>query len=151
MTDLLVPIGYRIPLAYNAKDIPPSLRGTVQAALPTRKHIEEFPQALGGRDVKPHHPIVLWGPDGTQIMIMGAGEASAAEIQDLAYEALEQAEEQCRKTGQSVNTDERRERDRLPRREDFDAMFRDALSRRIRQHQENPITDPPRIPLRGDI
>jgi hypothetical protein len=150
MTDLLIPIGHRIPLAFNTNDIPVQLRGMVQAALPTTQDIEDLPNALGGRDVKPHAPVLLWGPDGTQIMIMGAGEASLAEIQDVAYNALDKANERYKLYGHTIDIERRREQAGLPRREDVDGMIRDALRRRAQSHIDNPISDPPRIPERGE-
>lgn len=146
MVDLLIPIGTRIQLAYNPDSIPRPLRRMVQASLPTTKDIEDLPHALGGRDAKPTHPVLLWASDGMQIMIMGAGEASASEIQDLAYSALDRAEKRIKETGRSLNFEDRRERAKLPRREDVDAMIRDAMRRRVESHKSNPISDPPRIP-----
>ena len=144
MVDLIIPIGQKVALAYNPSDIPVALRGKVQAALPTRQDIEDLPHALGGRDVKPPGPILLWAPDGMQIMIMGHGYASASEIQDLAYAALDKAEVNAKKLGRSFNFDEARTKNGLPRRENVDPMIRDALRRRAAQHKANPITDPAR-------
>lgn len=150
MVDLLIPIGHRIQLAYNPDEIPLPLRGMVQAALPTTKDIEDFTHAMGGRDAKPKGPVLLWGPDGSQIYIMGAGEASAAEIQDLAYEAMEKAQKQAKQSGRSFDFNSRRERAGLPSADKFDSLYREALRERARRHMANPITDPARVPLRGE-
>lgn len=148
--DLLIPIARRIPLVMNGEIVPYQMRGHTSGVARGHEDIEEYAHAMGGKDVKPTRPLVVWGPDGTSIIIMGGGVAEASEIRDVAHDALERAEQRTKKTGRSFDFNSARERERLPRREDVDAMIRDAMRRRAQQHIANPITDPARVPLRGD-
>lgn len=144
MVEILVPIARK--LFVGAEYVAPQLRKDIQVGVKTHADIEEMAYRLGGRERKPDS-VMLWGPDGTQIIILGAGEADAAELTDLAHESLARAEDAVKKRGTTMNFDEMRERERLPRREDVDGMIREALRDRVRRHKANPISDPPRQPL----
>jgi hypothetical protein len=137
MTDLLVPVARRIPLA---------LHGKVAGAFNGQRAAQEI-GCVFGRSTRPKQPILLWGPDERSVMlIMGDGEAEAAELEDLAQAVLAKAQSNVDKTGRAVDFDALREKHGLMRREEVDAAVRDALRRRIAQHRANPVTDPFRQP-----
>ena len=129
MPDILVPLGR---LFKRDPGVPLSLQGQV-IGMPER--MGDIAYSLGGRDKKPRKPLFLYGPRGEPIMLMGAGEATAAEMEDLAYEALDKAE---------IDFAAKRERDGYPSREKFDSLFRNALRDRMEKHRRSPRTDPPR-------
>jgi hypothetical protein len=81
-----------------------------------------------GRDAKPRKPVLLWGPDNKTLMIIiGDGDAEAAELEDIAQQAYDKAETNMKKFGRAVDIDGMRERAGAPRRENVDAMTRQAL------------------------
>ena len=68
------------------------------------------------------------GPDErTVILVVGDGQAEAAELEDLAVMKLEQAEEKARKGQRGFDFEAARERHGLPSAKDFDPLFRQAL------------------------
>ena len=77
-------------------------------------------------------------------LVVGAGEASAAELSGLTLSAIEKQEATAKRTGTAVDFDALRERGGQMRREDVAAAKRNALLDRIKKHKQNPITDPPR-------
>ena len=131
MADLLIPLGR---VFKRDKSVPLALQGMVHGA---PMGAAELAYSLGGRDKKPRKPIFLYGPYGQPIMLIGAGEADAAELEDLAQEAVAKAE---------MDFAAKRERYGYPAREQFDSLFRNALRDRVKKHQQNPITDPFRVP-----
>lgn len=144
VVDLLIPIARRIPVVYNAAGIPLALRGQVSGAVRNAAEAGEIAYAFG-RDAKPVQPILVYGPDERVVtVIMGNGLTEAAELQDIALEAMEVNRERQRRQGGTVNFDELREEAGLVPRDQYDAAFRDALRRRVAQHKANPITDPAR-------
>ena len=130
MPDILVPLGR---LFTRDKAVPLALQGQVHG-VPERT--ADIAYSLGGRDQKPRKPIFLYGAHGEPIILIGAGEAEAAELEDLAHEALAQP---------AMDFAAKRERYGYPPRDQFDSLFRNALRDRMKRHKQNPITDPPRI------
>lgn len=139
MVELLVPIARR-SVILNAQGQPMSM----QRASRGSQDAGELAYHLGGREVRPNAPIVLFAADGSPIVLIGAGIAEASELQDLAEKALAEANENIRKQGTRFNFAEARERAGLPRAEDFDRLYRDALQQRVAEHKRNPVTDPHR-------
>lgn len=144
MVEILVPIARRIPVVLNAGGVPMSLRGQVSGAVGSDAEAAEIAYAFG-RDAKPVAPILVYGPDERVLtVVMGNGLTEAAELQDIALEAMEVNRERLKRQGSPVNFDQLREEAGLVPREQYDAAFRDALARRVARHKANPITDPPR-------
>lgn len=137
--ELLVPIARR-SVVLNAQGVPMSM----QRAQRSEQNADDLAYQLGGREAKPNKPIVLFAADGSPIVLIGAGVADAAELQDLAQKALAEANENIRKRGTRFDFAEARERAGLPRSEDFDRLYRDALNQRVAEHKRNPVTDPDR-------
>ena len=148
MVEIIVPIARR--LTVNASAIPLSMRGKLTGVLRNKADIGEMAYAVGGRDVKPEKPLMILGPDErTVLLIVGAGVAEASELEDLAYAQLEKAEANTKKHGRAFDFKEARERRGLPQATEFDQLYRDALRRRVKQHKQNPFSDPARVPQRA--
>ena len=93
---------------------------------------------------------MLVGPDErTVILIVGDGVAEASELEELAHRQLEKAEAGVKRHGRAFDFETARDRHGLPSAQDFDQNYRDALRRRVAAHKANPISDPPRVPLRA--
>ena len=138
--DIIVPMARVIDLVICEDQVPYDLKGDVCGAL-QRKQVEEYAYAMG-RTAMPKKPLLLFGPDEYMpILIMGDGVTEAAEIQDLALEALDRQEESIKKNGRGMNFAEARERAGMVRREDFDAAFRDALERNTKRRKANWRTE----------
>jgi hypothetical protein len=129
VTDLIVPIARVVDLVVCDEQIPYDLKGQVSGAL-RMNQVAEYAHAVG-RTAKPKAPLMLYGPDNYMpIMVIGDGVTEAAEMQDLAMEALDRQAESVKKNGRGMNFDEARERAGLVRREDFSDAMKDALRRR---------------------
>ncbi|MGD9889884.1 MAG: hypothetical protein AB7U18_01145 [Dehalococcoidia bacterium] len=138
--EIYLPVGYQYPT--------PQTRAS-SAILGDEAHIGNLTAALGGRTAKPRKPVVIWAPDGrSQIILIGAGEAEAAELEDMAYRAFDEARETMKKTGGSAfDADEARERRGLPRREEAGAAMAEAFWADKQAHRASPRTNPePRLP-----
>ena len=129
MVDLLVPLGR---LFTRDKSVPLSLQGQVHG-VPEKPG--DIAYSLGGRDKKPRKPIFLYGPYGEPIILIGAGVADAAELEDLAYEAQAKA---------ALDFAALRAQHGYPSREQFDSLYRNALQDRVKRHKQSHITDPPK-------
>lgn len=128
----------REPLV-NPKAAPARLRRNVAGVVRNHTDAANLAHALGGPDVKPFRPILVDTGDSRQRrLIVGDGDATAAELQDLALKATEEP--------RRMDFDALREKRGDIRREQVDSAIREALHRRVAQHKANPITDPPRIP-----
>ena len=130
MPDLLIPLGR---VFKRDPSVPLALQGQMHGV---PEGVDELAYTLGGRDKKPHRPIFFYGPHGEPIILIGAGEADAAELEDLAQEAIHKAQ---------IDFAAKREQYGYPSRESFDPLFREALRDRMKKHKQNPITDPPRV------
>ena len=130
MVDLLIPLGR---VFTRDKSVPLALQGQVHGA---PAGAGDLAYTLGGRAKKPRKPIFLFGPHGEPIILIGAGEAEAAELEDLAQEAM---------AHKPVDFAAKREQHGYPQREQFDSLFRQAVRNRMERHRRNPITDPPRV------
>ncbi|MGD9827132.1 MAG: hypothetical protein AB7E70_20160 [Hyphomicrobiaceae bacterium] len=132
---IYLPMGFMYPN--------PQMRRS-SAILGDESHIRELTAALGGRTAKPRKAITIWAPDGVnQIILIGAGETEAAELEDMAYRAFDEARETMKRTGgRAFDADEARERARLPRREEAGAAMAEAIWDRRKKHRASPRTDP---------
>lgn len=144
--ELYVPLARRI---YGGDGMPLSMAPYVSAVTRGRSDTSAIAHMFGGRAAKPKRPILMYGPDSRVTHVIWAdGQTEAAELEEVACETLEKAEQRMRETGRALNIDERRARAGLPPREKVDELIRDALRRRAQEHQRNPIADPARMPQR---
>ena len=128
--------------------VPPGLKGRCSAVVRTRAEAEDLIKWFGDENFCPFLPVLLLVPGAqTAPAISGMGMAPAAEIRDIAVAYFEQTEEDVRLGRSFVNFDEARERRGLPRREDVDAMVRQAMRDRAAKHRSSPVTDPSRQPV----
>ena len=85
--------------------------------------------------------MLLWGPDNKTLMvIIGDGEAEAAELEDIAQQAYDKAETNMKKFGRAVDIDSMRERAGAPRREEVDPMIRQAFRDHAAKLKQNRRT-----------
>lgn len=112
------------------------LAGRVSAVVRSQADAADLARKLGGRDVKARRPVLV-DVGGTRKLIVGDGDATAAELADLAAKAVESGE---------PDFDVLRERGGQMRREDVGPAMRNALMDRIARHRANPVTDPERVP-----
>jgi len=148
MVELLLPIARR--LTVNADAIPLAMRDRLTGVLRNKSEISDMAYAVGGRAVKPKKPLMVVGPDARTVMlVVGDGAAEAAELEDLAHAQLERAERNVKKHGRAFDFASARERAGLPQAGDFDALYRDALRRRVADHKRHPFSDPARRPRRS--
>lgn len=143
MTDLIVPIARVVDVAVVYEDqIPLDMQGQLSGSLRGAQQVSEFAHAVG-RNRMPKQPLMVYGPDNAYpILIVGDGVTEAAEMQDLAQEALGKQEENVRKFGRAFDFDEARERAGMVRREDFGKVLSDALQKNVDYLKRNQVTDP---------
>lgn len=141
--DILLPIGRKIPVVMNERKVPLGMQGQVSGAIRDPRQVSEIKHVFGA-DTKPEAPLMLYGPRGEAIMLVGGGDTEASELQDIAAEALERANERAQNP--TAYFDKMRERAGMARREDVPKMMRDAIEERIERHRRNPVTDPFRVP-----
>lgn len=112
------------------------LRGQVAGAFGRGAiDVNEIGHIYGGRNAKPTKPILVYGPDSRVLtLIVGAGEAETAELEDLAYAAVEKQTKRLR----DDHIGELRERAGLPPREQMPALRAEAL----RAHGQDKIRNP---------
>lgn len=128
--------------------VPPGLKGRCSAVVRTLKEAEDLIKWFGDENFCPFLPVLLLVPGAqTAPAINGLGIAPAAEIRDIAVAYFEQTLEDVQKGRSFVNFDEARERRGLARREDVDAMVRQAMRDRAAKHRSSPRTDPARQPI----
>ena len=119
MTDLLIPIGRKV---VTKNGVPLSMVGNVYGqALQSRKQAQDLAYTLGGRDKKPDAPIMVYKANGDPLYLIGAGQAEASELQDLALQGIEDTKK--------FSFDEARERAGLPIKEKSMELMLDALKR----------------------
>lgn len=105
----------------------------------------EISYRMGGRAVRPKDPVVLIGPDGkTPILLVGAGETEAAELEELAQAVYEKGQRRISQGKTVIPFDEIREKRGYPAREKFSDLFKQALTDRMERHRRNPRSDPPK-------
>jgi len=106
------------------------------------KQVTEFAHAVG-RSAKPKKPLMVYGPDNYMpICVIGDGVTEAAEMQDLALEAIGRQEESVKRNGRGMDFDGARERAGMVRREDFGEAMRIAFEERVKYLKANHRTDP---------
>ena len=129
----------------NWQGVPRAYVGQASAVCRTLGECEDLVKWFGDASFAPFLPVLVKAAGGWTA-ITGWGYASAAELQDCAVVLWHRQAEKMQKQGALVNLDELRERHGLMRREEVMPGIADALSRRIKQHKQNPITDPFRQP-----
>jgi len=133
MTELLIPVARR--LIMNPGSIPLSLAGQLSGVVKGKSQAQDVGYAFG-RTSKPRQPLMLIGPDErTVILIVGDGQAEAAELEDLAVMKLEQAEEKARKGQRGFDFEAARERRGAPSAKEFDGLFRQALQDSVKRQK----------------
>jgi len=142
--ELLLPIARRAPPIPGSHPafglIPTSLVGKVAGAFQGEDAMGEIGHAFG-RAAKPRKPVLLWGPDNKTLMvIIGDGDAEAAELEDIAQQAYDKAETNMKKFGRAVDIDSMRERAGAPRREEVDPMIRQAFRDHAAKLKQNRRT-----------
>lgn len=142
--DILIPIARKVALVMNPFVVPYSLRGQVSGAVTDPGAAREIGHAFG-RTTKVDKPFLVQSENATAV-IMTEGVTEAAELEDLALEALDRQTERAKGDFGA----EQREKRHMPRREDFDRLYRDALDERVARHKRNPVTDPARQPRYAD-
>jgi len=148
MSELMLPIGYR-----DDKNVIRKMGRAVSAGARGMKEANGIVEMLGGDPhFKPTAPILLIGPDGrTPILIIGDGVTEAAELQDMAMAAIGKQEDEIAAHGRGMDYDKLREKHGAVRRDEAGQAISDAIAARIAHHQQNPVTDPFRQPLRPQL
>ena len=96
-----------------------------------QKFVRELSAAFGGRASRPEGMVTMPSADGrTPIMIAGMGGVEAAELEDIALEALEKDAAQVKKTGGAIDFAAERERRGAAPVETFDTRYREYLQER---------------------
>lgn len=145
MDGFVVPVAY--DLGWQGPSVPRVLEQHVSAGAQGHQEAAGISTMFGSRHFKPTAPILLVGPDGrVPILLIADGDTEAAELEDLAQEAINQQEEQLAAGGRGMDFDKLREKHGQVRREDVDVSIREAIQRRIDHHKANPVTDPFREP-----
>jgi len=140
--DILVPTARIIDLVVCDEQVPYDLKGDVSGVMRGMEQVSEFAHAIG-RAEKPKKPLMVYGPDNYMpIAIIGDGVTEAAEMQDLALEAIDRQQESVRKYGRGMDFDAARERAGMVRREDFGTAFAEAMAQRVKYLKANSRTDP---------
>lgn len=148
--DFVVPIGHT--LDWKGPTVPRLLTPHVAAGARGRREAAGLSEMFGSRSYKPTAPILLIGPDGrTPILLIGDGVTEVSELEDLAQAAIDQQEDQIAAGGRGMDFDKLREKHGQVRTDQVDNGIRDAIAARIAHHQQNPVTDPFRQPLRPQL
>lgn len=143
-------VGKRIP-PIDWQGVPVQYRGRVSAVCRTADECGELVRWFGDAAFCPYLPVMLLVPGAdAPTLIAGLGYATAAELQDCAVVTWERQTGRLKKDGRLLDYDTLREKHGLMRREDVDASIRQALRDRVAQHKANPVSDPPRVPLRAN-
>jgi hypothetical protein len=122
------------------EQVPFSMRGEVSGTLRGMQQAIDFAHAVG-RDKKPTKPLMLYGPDEYMpILVIGDGVTEAAEMSDLAQEAIGRQQEAFKKYGRGMDFDDARERRGAIRREDFGPALAEAFARRAAYLKANQVT-----------
>lgn len=144
---LLVPCGRRLFVpGMGMMTVPTQMRRHVSGIARGDREAAEIGHYFG-RETKPDKPLMVVGPDGkVPILIIGDGVTEAAELQDLAVEAIAVQKDRIAAGGRGFDFDSAREKAGRARAEDFGKLASDAVQQRIAHHKANPVTDPPRRP-----
>lgn len=141
MTDIIVPMARVIDIVVCEEQVPWDLRGEVSGVMRGKQQVMDFAHAVGRRTM-PKKPLMLYGADNYMpICVIGDGVTEAAEMEDLALEALDRQAESVKKNGRGMNFDEARERRGMVRREDFGTVLSEALMRNVKRRKANWRTD----------
>ena len=131
---------------YHRHGIPDMIPGYVKPhvlLLKDERDLNDLAAMAGGRAEKPTKQVILYGADGhTCTVIPGMGVTEAAELEDIARETWENQRAKIARNEPVINFKEYREKHGYPKREEFDAFFREALRERMRKHRANPVSDP---------
>ena len=138
--DIIVPLARVIDLVVCEDQVPLAMQGQLSGVVRGHGQAQEIGHAFG-RSHKPRQPLMVYGPDNYMpILIIGDGETEAAELQDLAQDAIGRQEEMVRKTGRGFDFDSARERAGMVRREDFGRAASEAFERRAAFLRANQVT-----------
>lgn len=140
--DFVLPVGHVVHTG-----VPTTMRRHVSQAATGRQEAFDLAYRLGGRDARPTAPVLIWGPDNrTPIMIIGDGVTEAAELEDIALEAIDNQAESVKNNGRGMDYDQFREDHGMMRRDEVPAAIKNAIADRIAKHKANPVSDPFRQP-----
>ena len=107
--------------------------------------ISEIGHIFGGRSAKPERPMLVYGPDSRVLtMVVGGGEAEAAELEELALAASEKMVERKKDDYMA----QLREEAGRPPREKVTELVSEALRDHGRDQIANPSNYPKRTPPR---
>ena len=133
----------RMPLFIaGQEEVPWMLRGWVAGAFGHGAiDVTEIGHIYGGRAAKPAKPILVYGPNSRVLtVVVGGGEAEAAELEELAEAAIEKQV----KRNRDDHLAQIREDHGLPRREQVPALISQAL----RDHGRDKIRNPSKYPVK---
>lgn len=104
-------------------------------------------EIFGGWDARPDGFWLKVGPHLSYIF--GGGVAPLGELRDLALAQLQNLRERQARGEGVIPFTRIREEQGLPSASEFDALFREAVEERVKQHRRNPVTDPARDPTKS--
>ena len=140
--DLFVPMARVVDVVVCEEQVPFDLKGEVSGVIRGMKQAMDFAHMVG-RDKKPTKPLMLYGPDNYMpICVIGDGVTEAAEMQDLAVDAIGRQEEKVKKWGRGFDFDDARERAGMVRYEDFGTAMAEAFERKVKEMKANQVTRP---------
>lgn len=131
---IAVPIGKKMAVPDGAVPAPRSLSNRMPQIPGNR--VEDIAHIFGGRAAKVKGPIFLYGPQGQPVIIIATGHEEAAEIEDLAINAMNKPR---------FNFEEARERRGLPDLTKARELFQEALADSVRRQRQNPRTTPVKV------
>lgn len=145
----MLPIGY----IDRSDRMPGQMANVTSTGARGMKEAGNIVDMLGGNPAfKPKAPILLVGPDGrTPILLIGDGVTEAAELQDMAQEAIGAQEDAIASHGRGMDYDKLREKHGAVRRDEAGRAISDAIQARIDHHKQNPVSDPFRQPRRPQL
>lgn len=133
---LFLPASFLAKRGISAASVAPSWLVPAAAILEDSGSIGDLSHHLGGRAAKGKEATVVSRPGGGMpIIVVHDKETEAAEIEDLASEALER---------KPINFEESRERQGLPSAKQFDILLREAATDYIRRAKQSRVTIKPR-------
>jgi len=131
---LLIPIAQVMPLYISRLG-----QQTDTLLIENKKFVQDLARFFDGqRAAKPEGMVTIPAADGsTPIMIAGMGQCEAAEMEDIALEAIEKAEAQTKKTGAAIDFAAERERRGAASAESFSDRVKEYFQARADQGRRN--------------
>ncbi len=145
MPDLLLPAGRTYagwvpPEGAHLADVPLSIKQRAIGSARDHAQIDELLYRIGPATMPPAGFFALYDRVAKVTkLIVTDGVTEMAELAQIMHASLERPE---------FDFNAARERANMVRRENVAAAAAEAIQDRIRRHKANPITDPPRQPLR---